>query len=85
MLLNFIKEQYEEDEKIRGGESARKVRKGYIGHIIEICQKIVIKSQENTLLQEKFMQSTSIMIQNPSLGWWFKIWSLQNYLSRIKL
>jgi hypothetical protein len=50
VLLNFIKEEKEEDIKIRAGNGKQKNRKGYIGHVISICRSIQKNAQNNSVL-----------------------------------
>jgi hypothetical protein len=50
MLLNFIKEEAEEDLKIRAGNGKQRNRKGYIGHVISICRSIQKNATKNSVL-----------------------------------
>lgn len=38
--------------KIRAGELNRKARKGYIGHVIVICQNVLEKSNINAAIND---------------------------------
>lgn len=40
VLLKFLTDETNEDLKIKAGEGSQKVRKGYIGHIVQICRKL---------------------------------------------
>ena len=38
--MKFLTDETNDDMKIRAGEGEKKVRKGYIGHIVQICRKV---------------------------------------------
>lgn len=40
MLLNFLIAEADDDQKIRAGSGSQKSRKGYIGHVVQICRKV---------------------------------------------
>ena len=40
MLLDFISAEWDEDKKIKAGESVYKYRKGYIAHVINLCIRL---------------------------------------------
>lgn len=40
LLLNFIVEECEEDQKIKAGVSLYSARKGYIAHVINLCVRL---------------------------------------------
>lgn len=40
VLISFIKEEVEEDQRIRKGDSVYKSRKGFIAHLINIASKM---------------------------------------------
>lgn len=46
-LLNFIRDEVEEDKKIRAGDSVYKSRKGFIAHLINIATKLREVSENN--------------------------------------
>lgn len=50
-LLNFIKEEVEEDVKIRSGTSVYKSRKGFIAHLINIASKLKEIAETNPSLK----------------------------------
>lgn len=52
LLLNFICEEAQEDMRIRSGGANRRTRKGYIGHIITICQRLLERAPENDVVRE---------------------------------
>lgn len=62
VLLNFISSEVEEDKKIRAGEGGQKSRKGYIGHIVVICNKVQEIAQRNPAVS-KLTESTFPSIQ----------------------
>ncbi len=39
---------------IKAGQGKRKTRKGYIGHVVQICQKIKEHSANNEILARMF-------------------------------
>jgi hypothetical protein len=47
VLLNFLVDEAEEDRVIRTGTGTQKSRKGYIGHIVVLCQKTQQASTNN--------------------------------------
>ena len=40
VLVNFIAEEWQEDKKIKAGDSVYKSRKGYIAHVINLCVRL---------------------------------------------
>jgi hypothetical protein len=40
VLLNFLSEEVEEDQKIKAGTSIYKSRKGFIAHLINLSMKL---------------------------------------------
>lgn len=47
ILLNFLNEEWQEDGKIKAGDSVYKYRKGYIAHVINLCVRLRELSESN--------------------------------------
>ena len=51
ILLNFINQEWEEDKKIKAGDSVYKYRKGYIAHVINLCIRLRELGEKNTSIR----------------------------------
>lgn len=59
-----------EDLKIKAGEGSQRVRKGYIGHIVQICRKLQEYSAANNEIK-KFVDSNILLMQaTSSISFW---------------
>lgn len=68
ILLNFIREEVEEDKKIKAGASVYKSRKGFIAHLINLSMKLreiadinsavkrLIETTEFSIIYESFIE-----------------------------
>lgn len=62
ILLNFIREEVEEDKKIKAGASVYKSRKGFIAHLINLSMKLREIADINSAVK-RLIESKSQFIQ----------------------
>jgi arginine deiminase len=62
ILLNFIREEVEEDKKIKAGASVYKSRKGFIAHLINLSMKLREVAETNSAVK-RLIESKSRFIQ----------------------
>lgn len=66
VLLDFISTEWNEDKKIKAGDSVYKYRKGYIAHVINLCIRLRELSQNNASIK-KLTESKNYSIQTKPL------------------
>lgn len=62
LLLNFISAQWEEDKKIKAGDSVYKYRKGYIAHVINLCIRLRELGEKNSSIK-KLVERKNVLTQ----------------------
>ena len=66
VLINFISSEWEEDKKIKAGDSKYKYRRGYIAHVINLCVKLRQLSSGNSAIKS-LIEGKKLIIKVPLL------------------